>query len=64
MRTEETLALEELYLDESPDIMAAMTLPELRRYLDEGDEEDGELGLRALLEDPNALSPSLRRQLQ
>jgi hypothetical protein len=44
--------------------MAAMTLPELRRYLDEDDEEDDELGLRTLLKNPQALSRSFRRQLQ
>ncbi len=64
MRTREVLDLEDLCLDEAPDIMAAMTLPDLRRYVDEDDEEDEELGLRTLIENPRALSPSLRRQLQ
>jgi hypothetical protein len=64
MRTQEVLDLEDLCLDEPPDIMTAMTLPDLRRYLDEDDEEDDELGLRTLLENPHALSRSFRRQLQ
>jgi hypothetical protein len=64
MQTQEVLDLEDLCLDETPDIMAAMTLPELRHYLDEEDEEDDELGLRTLLENPQALSRSFRRQLQ
>ena len=64
MRTQEVLDLEDLCLDEPPDIMAAMTLPDLRRYLDEDEEEDDELGLRTLLENPHALSRSFRRRLQ
>lgn len=65
MRTQEARDLEDLCLDEAPDVMAAMTLPDLRRYLDEeDDEEDDELGLRSLIENPHALSRSFRRQLQ
>jgi len=64
MRTQYTLEIEDLPFDDAPDIMAAMTLPDLRHYVEEGEQEDDELGLRALLERPEALSRSLRSQLQ
>jgi hypothetical protein len=64
MRSQDALILEDLSLDEAPDIVAAMTLPDLRRYVEEDREDDDELGLRTLLENPEALSKSFRRQLQ
>jgi hypothetical protein len=62
MRSEEEPNLEDLSFDESPDIVAAMTQPDLRRYVEE-DHDDDELGLRTLLEYPEALSKSFRSQL-
>ena len=64
MRSEDAVILEDLSFDEAPDIVAAMTLPELRRYVEEDHEDDDDLGLRTLLEYPEALSKSFRRQLQ
>ena len=64
MRSQDALILEDLSLDEAPDIVAAMTLPDLRRYVEEDREDDHELGLRTLLENPEALSKSFRCQLQ
>jgi hypothetical protein len=61
MRTQEALDLEDL-LDEGPDMMAAMTQPELRRYVDEDDCDDDDLGFRSLLERPETLSRSFRRR--
>jgi hypothetical protein len=63
MRTQEAMELEDLSFEEAPDIMAAMTLPDLRRYVDEDHDERAEIGLRTLLENPEALSKSFRRQL-
>jgi len=64
MRSPDALILEDTSFDEAPDIVAAMTLPELRRYVEEDHEDDDDLGLRTLLENPEALSKSFRRQLQ
>jgi len=64
MRTYEVLDLEDLCLDEGPDMMAAMALPDLRHYLEEVEAADEDLGLRALLETPEALSDSFQRELQ
>jgi hypothetical protein len=64
MRSEDVLNLEDLSFDEAPDIVAAMTLPDLRRYVEEDHDDDDDLGLRTLLENPEALSRSFRRQLQ
>jgi hypothetical protein len=67
MRTQEVLDLEDLAIDEAPDMLAAMTIPQLRRYVDADEEDDkdaDELGFRTLLENPYALSKSLRKQLQ
>jgi hypothetical protein len=63
MRSQDALNLEDFSFEEAPDIVAAMTLPDLRRYVEE-DHDDDDLGLRALLENPEALSKSFRRQLQ
>jgi hypothetical protein len=41
-----------------------MTHPDLRGCVDEDARGDEELGLRLLLEHPEALSPALRCQLQ
>jgi len=64
MHSEDSVSLDDLALDEAPDILAAMTLPELRCYVEDDCEDDDDLGLRTLLENPEALSKSLRRQLQ
>jgi hypothetical protein len=65
MRSQDPLNLEDLSFDEAPDIVAAMTLPDLRRYVEEDHrDDDDDLGLRTLLENPEALSKSFRRQLQ
>ena len=64
MRSEDELTWEDLPFDDAPDIVAAMTLPDLRRYVEEDHEEDDDIGLRRLLETPEALSKSFRRQLQ
>jgi hypothetical protein len=63
MSTQEALVLEDLSFDDAIDTMTAMTLPGLRHYLEEDDEEDEELGLRTLIEHPEALSRSFRRRL-
>jgi hypothetical protein len=64
MRSQDALNLEDFSFEEAPDIVAAMTLPDLRRYVEEDHDDADDLGLRALLENPEALSKSLRRQLQ
>jgi hypothetical protein len=64
MRSQDALILEDLSFDEAPDIVAAMTVPDLRRYVEEDHDDDEDLGLRALLENPEALSKSFRSQLQ
>ena len=64
MSTQETLVLEDLLFDDALDTMTAMTLPDLRHYLEEDNEEDEEIGLRTLIERPEALSRSLRRRLK
>ena len=64
MRSQDTLIFEDPSFDEAPDILAAMTLPDLRRYVEEDHDDDDDLGLRTLLENPEALSKSFRRQLQ
>jgi hypothetical protein len=64
MRSEDALDLEDLSLDEAPDIVAAMTLPDLRRYVEEDHDDDDDIGLRTLLENPEALAKSFRRLLQ
>jgi len=64
MRNQDARILEDLSFEEAPGIAAAMTSPDLRRYVEEDHDDDDDLGLRALLENPEALSASLRRQLQ
>jgi len=64
MRSEDATIWEDLSFDEAPDIVAAMTLPELRHYVEEDHHDDDDLGLKTLLEHPEALSRSFRRQLQ
>jgi hypothetical protein len=64
MHSEEALILEDLSFDEAPDIVAAMTLPDLRHYVEEDHDDDDDLGLRTLLENPEALSKSFWRRLQ
>jgi hypothetical protein len=64
MRSQDALDLEELSIDEEPDTLTAMTLPDLRRYVQEDTYDDEEQGLRSLLEHPEALSRSFRCQLQ
>jgi hypothetical protein len=64
MRSEDALNVEDFSFDEAPDIVAAMTLPDLRRYVEEDHDDDDDLGLRTLLENPEALSKSFWRQLQ
>jgi hypothetical protein len=64
MRSQDALILEDLSFDEAPDILAAMTLPDLRRYVEEDHDDDDDLGLRTLLENPEALSKSFRCRLQ
>jgi hypothetical protein len=61
MRSQDAVDLEEMSFDEAPDTLTAMILPDRRRYVEEDDEEQG---LRLLLEYPEALSRSFRRQLQ
>jgi hypothetical protein len=63
MRTQEVLDLEDLCLDEGPDMIAAMTSPELRRYVDDDDADDDDIGLRTLLEKPEALCRTFRRRM-
>jgi hypothetical protein len=64
MSTQEALVLEDLSFDDAIDTMTAMTLPDLRHYLEEDNEEDEEIGLRTLIEHPEALSRSFRRRLK
>jgi hypothetical protein len=63
MRSEEALDLDELLLEEAPDTMTAMLLPDLRRYVDEDVYDDEVHGMRSLLEHPEALATSLRSQM-
>ncbi len=63
MHRQDALISEDISFDEAPDILAAMTLPDLRRYVEEDQGDHDDLGLRALLENPEALSKSFRRQL-
>jgi hypothetical protein len=64
MRSQDAPDLEDLSFDETPDIMSAMVLPDLRRYVEEDTYDDEEHGLRSLLEHPEALSGSFRCHLQ
>jgi hypothetical protein len=64
MSTQEALVLEDLSFDDAVDTMTAMTMPDLRHYLEEDNEEDEEIGLRSLIEHPEALSRSFRRWLK
>ncbi len=59
-----TPILEDLSFDDTSDTATAMALPGVRRYLAEDHEEHTDLGFRALVEHPEALSPSFRGQLQ
>jgi hypothetical protein len=61
MRSQDALDLEELSFEEGPDPLTGIARPDRRRYTEEDDEEQG---LRFLLEHPEALSRSLRCQLQ
>ena len=62
MSTHDAHDLEDLNLAETPDFMTAMTSPDFRHYVEEDATEEIELGLRALFENPEALSRSFRRQ--
>jgi hypothetical protein len=62
MYSQEALDLGDLSFDQTPDMMSAMTLPDLRCYVEE-DAYDDEHGLRSLLGYPEALSGSYRCQL-
>jgi hypothetical protein len=62
MNSLEALELEDLALDESPDSIMAMMLPDPRSYLAE-DARSDEQGFRSLFEYPEALSKSFRCQL-
>ena len=64
MRSQDALIFEDPSFDEAPDILTAMTLPDLRRYVEEDHDDDDDLGPRTLLENPEALSKSFRCQLQ
>lgn len=62
MRSQDALDLEDLCFD-ALDTTTEMTQPESRFYGDDDTYHDEELGLRLLLEHPEALSRALRSQL-
>jgi len=60
MSMQDAFYSEEPSFDEAPDILTAMTMPDLRHYVDEDMYDDEASGLRALLDRPETFTGSVR----